>query len=364
MTTSTFRITTEIAKQGCQYDKYNDKSKYPYINFLPFTAPSVQAQNIDNKLIESFLPINSFDLQAFRKFCTTDDVNNPIKDTTNCQSIKERINGINCDWIKYKGSSISNGVILQLHGGAFTLSSHIKLFAQSELLSKLTGMVCLCIDYSKAPEYPLPAAVNDVVSIYKYLINEKKLHPTTQIFMAGGSAGGGLVLLTIQKLRDLGLSQPCAVWMESPWTDLSKDGITMGSKRRNKKVDIITGGGDWLFECSEMVVGNKNINGEIVNKFDLKDKRFSGLYGDFRGLCPMYFSVCATEILLDDTIFAAEKAYKSGVDVRVDIVPFMLHCFGENVNHMPEAYNQCIVASEWLKNQQRKKNLVFIKSRL
>ena len=88
---------------------------------------------------------------------------------------------------------------------------------------------------------------------------------------------------------------------------------------------------------------------------DVKDPKFSPLYGDFKGLCPMYFSVCATEILFDDTIFAAEKVYKSGVDVKVDIEPFMSHCFAHQTNILPEAYSQTVKVSQWMMEKQEEK---------
>ena len=164
--------------------------------------------------------------------------------------------------------------------------------------------------------------------------------------------------------RKLGLAQPCAVWMDAAWTDLSRDGIAKGSREKNMGTDVICGGGDWLFECGEMAVGNMNMDRERINNLDVKDPKFSPLYGDFKGLCPMYFTVCATEILLDDTLFAAEKAYKNGIDVRVDIAPFMSHCFAYKTNILPEAYMQTVIASEWLMDQQRKKQRESMRSRL
>eukprot|EP01083_Nonionella_stella_P241190 842437_1 len=124
-----FRISTSAAKHGCEYDKYNDKNKYPYINFLPFTCPSQAAQQYDTEKYELFAPTNIFDIEAARKSLTIRDARFPIQDTKNCRSIKEKINGIDCDWIEYKGSNINNGIILQLHGGGYCLSTHIKLFA-------------------------------------------------------------------------------------------------------------------------------------------------------------------------------------------------------------------------------------------
>eukprot|EP01084_Bolivina_argentea_P003492 6566_1 len=262
------------------------------------------------------------------------DKNYPIQDPNNCTSRKEIINGITCHWIKYKGSNINNGIILQLHGGGYILCSDIKLFAQSELLSKLTGFVCLCIDYSLAPECPLPACVNELISVYKYLLNTKKIN-SSKIFMTGGSAGGGMILLALQSLKKQYLPQPCGVWLDSPWNCLSS----------NK-----------FGTMSPMAVGNVDINGNVINNFDLKNEIYSPLYGNFNGLCPMYFTVCATEMLLNDTIFAAEKAYKNGIDVRVDISPFMSHCFAYKVNIFPEAYVQTVVGGKWFMDQMRKQN--------
>lgn len=352
-----FRLTVEMAKYGCQYEKYSDKSKYPYLNFLPFTAPSQEAQKYDITKQNRGLDCNNFDLHKWRTSCTTSDKLFPIEDKLNCASKREKINGITCDWIEYAGSSLKNGVIIQLHSGGFTLSSHIKLFAQSELLSKLTGMVCLCVDYSLAPEYVLPTQTNEVVSIYKYLIDKKGLDPSTEIFIVGGSAGGGLTLLTIQKILELGLKQPCGVWMDSPMTDLSYDHTVNDktwSKVRNMDTDISCGNGNWLFKSGEMAVGNIDKNHKKIGDFSLKDSKYSGLYGEFKGLCPMYFTVCATEILYDDTILAAEKAYNNNIDVRVDIAPFMLHGFPMKCNILPEGYVQTCIGADWIMNQQRK----------
>ena len=106
-------------------------------------------------------------------------------------------------------------------------------------------------------------------------------------------------------------------------------------------------------------MGNINANHERINDFDLKDPKFSGLYGDFKGLCPMYFTVCATEILDDDTVFAAEKAYKNDIDVRVDIAPFMLHGFPMRCNILPEGYMQTCIGADWMMNQQKKAKKIY-----
>ena len=350
---SSFRVSTSQAKEGCEYDKYQDHIKYPYVNFLPFTAPSAEAKAFDTEVADAFIGGDKMDIQGTRKRVTVSDTDYPIQDTKRCKATRERINGVSCDWIEYEGSDIRNGVIINLHGGGYVLCSHIKLFAQSELMSKQTGMVCLCVDYSLAPEYPLPICVDEVVSIYEYLLNKRQVDPK-RIFFAGGSAGGGLILLTLQKLKAMNMPQPCAVWMDSPWTDLSKDASSDGSYNRNMDLDIVCGGGNALHELAQMAVGNMDMDRNIINNFDLKDPKFSGIYGDFDGLCPMYFTVCATEILFDDTLLTAEKAYNRKIDVRVDVVPFLLHCFVYKVNKLPEAYMQTVIATEWMMRQKKK----------
>merc|ERR1712154_469958 len=77
---------------------------------------------------------------------------------------------------------------------------------------------------------------------------------------------------------------------------------------------------------SQLNVGNMDIDGNLTgNNNDLKDKIYSPLYGNWKGLCPLYFMVGATEMLLEDTITASIEAYKNGVDVKVDIEPNMMH---------------------------------------
>merc|ERR1712228_212870 len=247
-----------------------------------------------------------------------------VRYPTICTIQQCKINGIDCEWLKYKGSDISNGIIMIIHGGAYIMGSSAHKHRQSEFLSKSTGCVCLLINYSLAPESPIPRCIDEIISVYDYLLNTMNISPNN-ISMEGESAGGGAILLSLQKMKyELNMPLPCCVWVNSPWTDLSS---SLPSITRNAKFDCML-----TFDkkkiANNWAVGNVDYFGNKTGKdFDLKSKVFSPLYGNWNGLCPVYFMVGATEVLLDDTIYAGKRAYDSGVNVKVDIDPFGMHAW-------------------------------------
>ena len=201
-------------------------------------------------------------------------------------------------------------------------SSSAHKHRQSELLSKLTGCVCLLINYSLAPEHPLPVCVDEIISVFDYLVNTMNVSPT-KISMEGESAGGGAILLSLQKMKHkLNMPLPRCVWVNSPWTDLTS---SLPSITRNAEFDCML-----TFDkkriANNWAAGNVDYFGNSTGKnYDLKSEVFSPLFGNWNGLCPIYFLVGATEVLLDDTIYAAKRAYDAKVSVKVHIDPYMMH---------------------------------------
>eukprot|EP01084_Bolivina_argentea_P221011 374444_1 len=170
-------------------------------------------------------------------------------------------------------------------------------------MSKLTGCACLLINYSLAPEHPIPKCIDEIISIYNYLINTMNISPN-KIAMEGESAGGGAILLALQKMKHkLNMALPRCVWVNSPWSDLSD---SLPSKTRNSDFDcMITH--DPRRMGGNFTVGNRDYFGKKTGKNnDLQNEVFSPLYGNFKGLCPIYFMAGCTETLLDDTIYSAK----------------------------------------------------------
>eukprot|EP01084_Bolivina_argentea_P176446 305350_1 len=165
------RITDDMLKKACDFQYI--AQKYPFIRILPKTHPSKRGRKIDaffykqkmmmiqfaksqqnkkKKNKKKKTPTKRFD---FLKFIRDQQDKQTkilsIQDPNNCSLQKCNINGINCEWIKYKGSSIQNGIILVIHGGGYIMGSTLHKHRQSELMSKLTGCACLLINYSLAP---------------------------------------------------------------------------------------------------------------------------------------------------------------------------------------------------------------------
>ena len=213
------------------------------------------------------------------------------------------------EWLKMPGNR-SDRAILYFHGGMYTLGSpqghrqHVVKFVQG------TGINALVFDYRLAPENPFPAALDDAVSAYDYLLNSG--FSPSGIAFCGDSAGGGLALATLLALKEQDKPLPAAVAVLSPWTDLTLSGK---SYVENEKVCLSPEGS--AQHCSVLYAGNADRRNPLV----------SPLWGDLKGLPPLHISAGSNEILLDDSVAFAEKAKKAGVDVTLKIGEGMCHCY-------------------------------------
>jgi monoterpene epsilon-lactone hydrolase len=213
------------------------------------------------------------------------------------------------EWIKIP-QTVKNKAILYFHGGMYLFGSpqahrqHVIKFVKG------CNMNALVIDYRLAPENPFPAALEDALQAYDYLLSQG--YDPADIVFAGDSAGGGLCLATLLAIKDKGLPLPAATAALSPWTDLM---LTGKSYQSNKKVCFSPGG------CAE------NASRMYAGGHDKRNPLISPLYGNLAGLPPLHISAGGNEILLDDSIHFAEKARAAGVDVTLRIDKGMCHCY-------------------------------------
>ncbi len=238
-----------------------------------------------------------------------------------CQITQVDIGGLPAEWVHWKGAD-SGRVILYLHGGGYVLCSprtHRDLVCR---IARASGARALSIEYRRGPEHPHPAAVDDAVAAYLWLLKKSGIDPK-RIAVMGDSAGGGLTLVFLQTLRDRKIPLPaCAVCM-SPWADLTCSGETHKTNRRKDPV-----------LPAPVLPGFARL---YAPGGDLSRPSVSPLFGDFASLPPILIHVGTDEILLDDSHRVTEKARQAGTAVELKIWPRMIHVFQAMAFMLPQA---------------------------
>jgi len=211
--------------------------------------------------------------------------------------------------------------VLFLHGGAYSVGSFRNYGHFTWRLGKAARARVLALDYRMAPEHPYPAALNDALAAYCWLLDQGA--GPDRILLAGDSAGGGLTLALLLKLRDEGVPLPAGAVALSPWTDLATTGASLHTKADT----------DPMLVASEI----PHHAAMYLGGADPRDPYASPLYGDPRGLPPTLIQAGGDEVLLDDGVRMAEKMQAAGCDVELQVWPRMPHVFQLLATVMPEA---------------------------
>lgn len=218
--------------------------------------------------------------------------------------------GVPAEWTRTDGADDAH-VLLFLHGGGYmagSLASHRHVVAQA---GREAGTRTLALDYRLAPEHPFPAALEDALAGYRYLLDDG-IAPD-RITLAGESAGGGLALATVLSLRAAGLPLPRCLWLSSPWVDLALTGGTLIGKAA---VDPLLSR-DYLADLAVAYLAGSDPRAPLV----------SPLYADLTGLPPMLIQVGSAEILLDDAVRLASRAGAADIAVTLQVWPHMIHAW-------------------------------------
>jgi monoterpene epsilon-lactone hydrolase len=240
--------------------------------------------------------------------------------------------GVHAEWIEPVGNDPQR-VILYLHGGGYcicSLDTHRGLAARIALASRARVLI---IDYRLAPENPFPAALEDALAAYGWLLEQGI--PAKQIAISGDSAGGGLTLATAVSLREAGKALPAALILLSPWTDLTSSGE---SHRTRKKVDPIFGGER----------GGLNFGPAYVGMQDPAHPLISPLFADLHELPPTLIHVGGNEILLDDSTRLEANLKAAGVPAWLEVWEGMWHVFQVFAPYIPEAQLSIEKAGEFV----------------
>ena len=214
-------------------------------------------------------------------------------------------------------------VILQLHGGGYMGAVRNAYYVFAGLYNEVSkGCNVLTPDYRVAPEHPYPAALEDALASYQWLLD--KGYYGEQIIVAGDSAGGGLAMALCMYLKDHHMPMPGGVIAMSPWTDLTASGE---SYTTNYEKDPLFG------NTKESLIYVNDYAGD----HDKMDYYISPLFGDFRGFPPMLIQVGSLEMLLSDSVSVAAKARQQGIRVRLSIYEGMFHVFQMAYLNIPES---------------------------
>jgi monoterpene epsilon-lactone hydrolase len=217
-------------------------------------------------------------------------------------------NGVRAEWTSTPNDA-RDAALMWLHGGGYvigSLVSHRHVVSEAGRAAKVWG---LALDYRLAPEHPFPAAVEDAVSGYRYLLS-RGIRPG-RIAIAGDSAGGGLVVAAMVAIRDAGLAQPACGWCISPWVDMEAMGDSMSSRAAADPMVQR----EPLLEMARLYLGGADPRSPLA----------APIYADLKGLAPLLIQVGAAETLLDDAIRLAKVAGAADVRVDLQIWPEMVH---------------------------------------
>ncbi len=202
-------------------------------------------------------------------------------------------------------------VVIYLHGGGYvagSLCSHRHLAAE---IGRACGALALAVDYRLAPEHPYPAAIEDTLSAYRFLLNRGIA--AGSIAIAGDGAGGGLAVASLVAIMRDGLPQPACAWVISPWTDMSASGETVFTRRGDDQQISRSG----LLDDARRYLAGADPDLSLV----------SPIRADLRGAAPLIIQAGAREALLDDALGLARAGHAADVPVMIQVWSGMMHAW-------------------------------------
>ena len=228
--------------------------------------------------------------------------------------------GVAAEWISTPGVA-QDRVVMYLHGGGYVIGSMRTHRSPLSYLSRVSDARVLGLNYRLAPEHPFPAAVEDSVAAYRWLLADG-VSPQ-RIVIGGDSCGGGLTIATLVALNYLGDPLPAAGISHSGWTDLAHTGDSFTTK---SEVDPLIDR-EMLEGMAAAYLGDRSRTTPLASPY----------YADLRGLPPLLLQVGTAEVLLDDSRRLADRAKEAGVDVTLELWDDMPHVWQAFVSFLPEA---------------------------
>lgn len=236
------------------------------------------------------------------------------------ESFVVEIDGLKIERISSK-SSTRTRALLYFHGGGYVLGASPGHRDLAAALAQMADLAVYLVDYRLAPEHPFPAAVDDALQAYQWLL-EQGFEPS-QIILGGDSAGGGLAVSTLLNLKNLGLAAPAAAMLLSPWLDLSLSGASVET---NEHADVV------LSKSVLVAWADHYLQGR-----DALAPLASPIYGDLVGLPPVLVHVGSTEILRSDSEDLVDRIIEHDGSAVLKVWDDLPHVFQVLSGRLPEA---------------------------
>jgi epsilon-lactone hydrolase len=194
-------------------------------------------------------------------------------------------------------------LFLHIHGGAWVFNGGLGGTGEAVQMAQKLGMRVITVDYRRPPEFPAPAAIDDIVAVWRELA---KVTDPARMGLGGGSAGGNLTLAATLRLKDLGLSLPAALYVGTPVVDLDKAG---DSRFLNEGVDPGLTWDALLAGAAKAYAGGRSFT----------DPYLSPIYADVAGFPPTYLITGTRDLLLSDTVTMHRRLRKANVDADLHV---------------------------------------------
>lgn len=259
----------------------------------------------------------------------------PVADDVDLSAVD--LDGVPAEWSIVPGSDASR-VLMYFHGGGYcsgSILSHRRMVTEA---GRAARMRTLAVGYRLAPEHRFPAALDDALTAWRFLRMQDIA--AEHIAVGGDSAGGGLTVALINRLREAREEPPACAWLVSPWTDLAMTGSTLATK---DAIDPILHKG-YLDELA---------GAYLPAGMDRKDPRVSPLYADLRYFPPTLIQVGSAETLLADATRFAAAAGAADVPVTLEIWPHMIHAWHLWNAHLEPGRRALISAGAFIRDHIR-----------
>jgi len=218
---------------------------------------------------------------------------------------------------------------LDFHGGALVFGGGEACRAQARMQADQHGALCYGVDYRMPPEHPYPAALDDAMAAYRYVLER---HAPSRIVVGGRSAGGNLAVAMLLRARDEGLPLPAGLVLLSPEVDLTESG---DSFQVNQMVDVVLPGS--LMRSNELYAGGA----------DLSHPYLSPLFGDFSGFPPTFLQSGTRDLFLSNAVRMHRALRRASVDAELHVFEAMPH--GGFQGNTPEDQELAAEASRFVK---------------